>query len=114
MNFIQYQKRAKETLVKNNNEEALLIARLALGLTGEAGEVAEKVKKYLRDCNIEDPATVLGLSETVFKELGDCLWYIANLADVLGLDIDSIAKDNLKKLASRKERGTIRGSGDNR
>jgi NTP pyrophosphatase (non-canonical NTP hydrolase) len=82
-----------------------------LGLTGEAGEVAEKIKKVLRDKNgLIDKNTRRELK----KELGDVLWYLANLATEIGLSLEEIARANLKKLASRKKRGKLHGSGDNR
>jgi len=83
----------------------------ALGLAGEAGEVCNKTKKILRDDGgrmTEEKRTQL------IDELGDVLWYVANLATDLGVTLDEIARINLVKLNSRKERGTITGSGDNR
>jgi NTP pyrophosphatase (non-canonical NTP hydrolase) len=83
----------------------------ALGLMGEAGEVAEKVKKALRDNNeVMDPAR---LSE-VKKELGDVLWYVAQLCTDFGFSLDDVAQTNLDKLFSRLERGVVHGDGDNR
>jgi NTP pyrophosphatase (non-canonical NTP hydrolase) len=82
-----------------------------LGLCGEAGEVAEKVKKVLRDHGghfSEDRRADLAL------ELGDVLWYLARLASELELDLGAIAEANLAKLASRAERNVITGSGDRR
>lgn len=84
---------------------------VALGLVGEAGEVAGKIKKIYRDkagVVSEDDAKELA------KEIGDVLWYAARFADELGINLEEIAKGNLEKLASRKERGVIGGSGDNR
>jgi NTP pyrophosphatase (non-canonical NTP hydrolase) len=83
----------------------------ALGLVGEAGEVAEKVKKIIRDklgsFGLEDV-------ESIKKELGDVLWYVAVLAHEFGIKLDDVASTNYAKLKSRKERGKIQGSGDNR
>ena len=79
----------------------------ALGLTGEAGEVADKVKKVIRD-GTEVPR------EEIAKEVGDVLWYLANLAWDLGIGLEEIAQMNLDKLADRKKRNVIGGSGDNR
>jgi NTP pyrophosphatase (non-canonical NTP hydrolase) len=83
----------------------------ALGLAGEAGEVAEHAKKAIRD----DAGTVTGERRAAMaKELGDVLWYVAQLASELGLELDQIAQDNLEKLFSRQRRGVLSGSGDDR
>lgn len=82
-----------------------------MGLTGEAGEVADKMKKVMRDDgNIVSEQKKL----EVKKELGDVLWYVSQIASELGLSLDEIAEENIKKLFSRLERGKISGSGDNR
>ena len=82
-----------------------------LGLVGETGEVADKIKKVIRDDGGK-------LSEEkrrdIEKELGDVLWYLANLATELNLSLDEIALKNLEKLQDRQDRGVLRGSGDNR
>jgi NTP pyrophosphatase (non-canonical NTP hydrolase) len=81
----------------------------ALGLNGEAGEVAEKIKKWFRgDCPLVETR------EQVMKELGDVLWYVSAVAKHLSLDLGDVAAENLAKLASRRERGVLRGSGDDR
>lgn len=86
-----------------------------LGLTGEAGEVADKVKKLIRDKGVHTPAGVsLEDREEIRKELGDVLWYIAQMATELGLNFDDIAEANITKLYSRLERSQLSGSGDNR
>ena len=82
-----------------------------LGLCGEAGEVADKVKKVLRDREGVFDAAVI---EDLRLELGDVLWYVAQLATELELDLDEIAEANLAKLASRAARNVIAGSGDRR
>jgi len=82
-----------------------------LGLTGEAGEVANKVKKIIRDgSNFKDEKLV----SEIKAEIGDCLWYIAVLASDFGIKLSDIANTNLIKLENRKENNTIRGSGDKR
>ena len=82
-----------------------------LGLVGEAGEVAEKVKKVLRDKNgIFDNESKLGIK----KELGDVLWYISNLCTELNFNLDEVALQNLEKLKLRSAKGKISGSGDDR
>ena len=83
----------------------------ALGLAGEAGEVAEHAKKAIRD----DAGKVSDERRAAMsKELGDVLWYVAQLASELDLSLDDIAKQNLEKLFSRQERGVLSGSGDDR
>ena len=86
------------------------ITYTTLGLVGEAGEIAEKVKKVIRDKegNFEEA------KEEIAKELGDVLWYVANLAFELGYDLGDIAAINIQKLVDRQERGKIQGDGDNR
>ena len=83
----------------------------ALGLCGEAGEVAEKVKKAIRD---DGGVLTDERRAALAAELGDVLWYVAQLATEAGLDLDEIAEDNLAKLLSRRDRGVLQGSGDAR
>lgn len=78
-----------------------------LGLNGEAGEVAEKVKKDLRGDKPDEPLDI-------GDELGDVLWYLVRTCDELGYSLDAIARRNVRKLTDRKERGVIKGSGDDR
>jgi NTP pyrophosphatase (non-canonical NTP hydrolase) len=104
-----YQQRSRVTAVYPGAGDNLTYP--ALGLCGEAGEAAEKVKKALRDdagVLTEDRRAALA------AELGDVLWYVAQLATEAGLDLDEIAEDNLVKLLSRKERNVLQGSGDTR
>ena len=103
-----YQKVALTTAIYPR-EQAIIYP--TLGLTGEAGEVANKVKKIIRDgSNKNDDSMV----SEIKSEIGDCLWYIAVLADDIGCKLSDIANTNLIKLANRKKKGTIRGSGDKR
>ena len=82
-----------------------------LGLVGEAGEVADKVKKILRDKKgVFDKDS----KDAIKFELGDVLWYISQLSSELGYELEEVANANLQKLNSRKSRGKIQGSGDNR
>ena len=82
-----------------------------LGLCGESGEIAEKIKKVIRD---EGGVASDLKKEEIKKELGDVLWYISQIATELGLSIDAVAKVNIEKLQSRMERNKISGSGDDR
>lgn len=98
----EYQEAAKTTAVFP--QMGLIYCTLALN--GEAGELAEKVKKIIRDGTYDQNAMAL--------ELGDILWYLANCADRLGFTLQEIADMNIAKLADRKKRGKIKGSGDKR
>jgi len=82
------------------------LAYCALGLAGEAGETVDKIKKYIRD----DKLDLVGIE----KELGDVMWYVAQLANELGLTLQDIIEVNVDKLTSRQERNQLHGSGDNR
>lgn len=79
----------------------------ALGLAGESGEIAEKVKKWLRGDRTLD-------ADLLMKEVGDVMWYVVSLADDLGFTLQEVISANVEKLSSRKERGVLKGSGDNR
>ena len=82
-----------------------------LGLVGEAGEIANKVKKIMRD---NGGKVTKQAKADIFDELGDVLWYCASLADELGVNLEDVAGSNLIKLADRLKRGKIKGSGDKR
>ena len=103
--FDYYQAKCNETAIF---PEDLAIEYLTLGLVSEAGEVAGKVKKKIRDG--ERPDHVKELS----AELGDVFWYLAMLTDRLGLNVSDVLFDNMTKLALRKQENTLQGSGDNR
>lgn len=110
MTFDDYQDKALTTVITTSDEFQDTL-HWVLGINGEAGEVAEKVKKIIRDKRghiSEDDKKELA------KELGDVLWYIAVFAKQLGFSLDTIAQDNLDKLKSRQQRGKLSGSGDNR
>ena len=103
-----YQKVALTTAIYPR-EQAIIYP--TLGLTGEAGEVANKVKKIIRDgSNSKDEKLV----SEIKSEIGDCLWYIAILANDFDIKLSDIASTNLEKLANRKKNNTIHGSGDTR
>jgi len=85
---------------------------LALGMTSEAGEVAGKVKKLIRDGEDKEGFEMKKLA--IAAEIGDVIWYCAMMAKEVGVPLNDIMKENLKKLHGRKERGTLSGSGDER
>ena len=107
MTFDEYQKKTLRTAGRRPNE----LFHRVLGLVGEVGEIAEKFKKWVRD-DMSDEAKLD--KADLKKELGDVLWYVATLADYFDLSLDEIAKHNIDKLADRRNRGQLAGSGDNR
>ena len=110
--FNIYQESCKQTAIYpgSGTGSVLALAYCGLGL-GEVGEVQGKIKKILRDSNGEVSEEV---KVALAAELGDVLWYCASLATELGMNLADVADDNLKKLSSRKERGQLKGSGDDR
>ena len=109
MTFNDYQKKSRTTARYPDAGNNFVYP--TLGLSGEAGEVAEKIKKVLRD---EGGEVSDEKRREIEKELGDVLWYISQIATELNLSLDNIARNNLEKLLSRAERGVLHGSGDNR
>ena len=109
MDLNQYQEQARKTATYPNVGKNPIYP--TLGLCGETGEVAEKVKKVIRDGRgIFDQKAC----DQIKLELGDVLWYVSQLSSELGFDLEEIAKLNLDKLSSRSKRGMISGEGDNR
>ena len=106
MTLDEYQEKALETAIY-----PLPIIYPALGMCGEAGEVADKVKKVIRDDN-QNFSTARKIE--IAAEIGDVLWYCATLANDLGFKLEAIAQMNYAKLHSRQLRGKLGGSGDNR
>jgi NTP pyrophosphatase (non-canonical NTP hydrolase) len=104
MNFEEYEERALALAIYPDQGNNLVYP--ALGLAGEAGEVADKVKKVIRD-RIED-------TEGLIRELGDVLWYVTACARELGVTLEDVAIGNLRKLEDRATRGTLGGNGDAR
>ena len=104
MQFNEYQEKAAKTAIYPNEHK---IIYPALGLAGEAGELCNKIKKILRDGFIPEAGDIA-------KELGDVLWYLANLASDFDIDFDEVAELNIAKLSDRAKRGVIGGSGDDR
>lgn len=109
MNFKEYQEKSRKTAIYPNQGNNFIYT--TLGLVGESGEIAEKIKKVIRD---GDGTITEEKRIELNKELGDVLWYLSQMASELKLSLDDIAENNIKKLYSRKERGKLQGDGDNR
>jgi len=109
MTFEEYQKESRKTALYPNKDNNFIYP--VLGLCGESGEIAEKIKKVIRD---EGGIVSEHKREEIKKELGDVLWYISQIATELDLSLGAVAKLNIEKLQSRLERNKISGSGDNR
>lgn len=111
MDFAEYEALAGRTATFSGKQKEYALAYLTLGVTGEAGEVAEKIKKIIRN----DEGEVSEEKRDAIKhEIGDVLWYLAMLSRELGIPFEEAAKANIEKLADRLKRGVIRSSGDNR
>lgn len=109
MNFNEYQQKSRETAIYPDKDNNFVYP--VLGLVGESGEVAEKFKKIIRDKSsiINDND-----KEEIVKEMGDVLWYLAQLSSELNVSLEYVVERNLEKLNSRKDRGLLKGDGDNR
>ena len=113
MDFNDYQAQAAkfDLYQKTPDLSSSAFLEKVLGLSGEAGEAADKIKKLLRD---QDAQASPEDKAEIEKELGDVLWYLASIARYLDLNFTDVAKTNLKKLQSRQNRHQLHGSGDNR
>ncbi|MBR2587135.1 nucleoside triphosphate pyrophosphohydrolase family protein [Candidatus Saccharibacteria bacterium] len=111
MNEYQDQAAKFDLFRATGNYDTVAFVEKVLGLVGEAGETADKVKKILRDkegrISEEDKLEIV-------KELGDVLWYVANVARYLDTPLEKVARLNLEKLEDRYQRNLIHGEGDNR
>lgn len=114
MDLDEYQRRAGETAAYRDQGGFGGLTYTVLGLASEAGEVAGKLKRSYR--GDEDVPGMVGFLEyePIRKELGDVLWYVAQVATELKIPLSALAEQNLTKLASRKDRGVLKGAGDNR
>lgn len=110
MEFNEYQKRSLETAVHGDKYK---IIYPAIGIGNESGEILGKIKKWMRGDD-GDGDMSNERKDAIKDELGDVLWYMAVLAHDLGIEFDDVAKINVAKLKSRKERGVIKGDGDKR
>jgi NTP pyrophosphatase (non-canonical NTP hydrolase) len=109
MDCDDYQRAALRTARDKDAPDEFM--HLVLGLVGETGEIAEKVKKLVRDQHSDLDRLD---RDDMAAELGDVLWYAAVLADFLGLSLGDIAQRNIDKLADRQRRSVLGGAGDNR
>jgi len=109
MHLNSYQEAAKNTVLPSANNLAYLVT----GLAAEAGEVAGKYAKFIRDSD-KSPKDYFNLREELVKELGDVLWFVAIMAENIDYSLEDVAHINLIKLNSRQQRGTLKGSGDER
>lgn len=116
MDFKEYQAKAATTAIYPGRDEVLGFMYVSLGLANEGGEFAGKVKKLMRDQGLGTWGNTISQEDRteLKKELGDVLWYVAMCCYELGISMDDAAELNIAKLASRKERGVIGGSGDER
>ncbi len=110
MELNDYQAMAHKTALYPNGDKIQSLYYTGLGLAGEAGEVSSKLAKYFRGDYVMDEA----LEEAVVKELGDVLWYVAEMATVLNIPLEKVAQVNVSKLMNRLSMGTLRGDGDGR
>ena len=113
MNIDEYQEKAKKYDFFDVTDDFNQISFLekVLGLAGEAGETADKIKKIIRD---KGGKTEIEDKKEIAKELGDVLWYVANIARYMNISMSEVAQMNLDKLESRWERNKLHGEGDNR
>jgi NTP pyrophosphatase (non-canonical NTP hydrolase) len=109
MDFDEYQEKAKKTAIYPDIGEKFVYP--VIGLVGEAGEIANKVKKIFRD---KGGKIDFQTKEDLKKELGDVLWYVSQVATDMEIKLNDIATSNIEKLASRMHRNQIKGSGDDR
>lgn len=111
MEFAEYQKKASTTATFTGKQEEHQLMYLTLGVCGEAGEIAEKIKKMIRN----DEGVLTDETRALLKlEIGDVLWYLSQLSRVLGFTLDDAAQANITKIMDRRARGVIKSSGDTR
>jgi NTP pyrophosphatase (non-canonical NTP hydrolase) len=110
MDFNEYQQFSRETRITSEEFPDFVtpdMVRAVSGLTGESGEVSEKLKKAIRE---EEEEYI----EELKDEVSDCLWYLSWICDELDCTLEEVAQQNKEKLTDRQDRGVIQGSGDNR
>ena len=111
LTFNAYQERAARTAIYPGQRTVTGLTYVSLGLVGESGEIANKVKKIIRD---DEGVLTLERRQDLLSECSDVMWYLAQLITELDATMSDVAEHNLRKLSSRQERGTLGGSGDKR
>jgi NTP pyrophosphatase (non-canonical NTP hydrolase) len=111
LSFNEYQKKAASTAIYKDGNEGRELFYVALGLAGEAGEFAGEVSKLIRD---DKGQLTLERANKLVSEVGDVMWFLAQTCTELGVTMEQVAQANLDKLASRKARGVLTGSGGDR
>lgn len=111
MDFNEYQRLATRTATFEGKQKEYQMLYVTLGIAGESGEIAEKIKKTLRN---DDGVISAEKREAIKQEIGDVLWYLSQLARILDVPFEECASANIAKLADRSERGVIKSQGDNR
>jgi len=118
VNINDYQQQAAETAIYPGQGTMEGLFYLAMKLSGEAGEVAEKIAKLMRDKGLRAHVSSAQIDvldiDAIVKELGDVEWYVSQIAEQLAVEMATVLDRNLDKLADRKERGVLQGSGDDR
>jgi NTP pyrophosphatase (non-canonical NTP hydrolase) len=113
MEINNYQKQAVQSAFFTSNEHIGEIPYLTIGVAGETGELCEKIKKMFRD-GTTDAEDAIERIHAIGKEIGDVMWYLAVLADTLGLQLSDVCQQNIDKCNTRNETGTQHGDGDDR
>lgn len=111
MDFDEYETLAKSTATYEGKQAEYQLMYLTIGIAGETGEIAEKVKKILRN---DDGVISEEMREALKHEVGDVLWYLSQFSRLLGFSVSEAAEANLKKIADRRARNVIKSTGDNR
>lgn len=111
MDFNEYQEKASVTATFTGKQEEHQLMYLALGVCGESGEIAEKIKKIIRN---DEGVVSDEKRESIRSEIGDVLWYLSQLSRVLHIPFEDAAQDNIRKIMDRKARGVVKSTGDTR
>ena len=115
MDLDEYQEAAEITAIYPHRGQAMGLVYTGLKLSGEAAEVGQLIGKAIRDTDFAETGKLKPeVRQKIAAELGDVLWYVSEIASQINYYLSEVAQINLEKLQSRKERGTLQGSGDDR